>query len=68
MRMHQHGPVLPSDSNLAIAQVGWLGETGTVYELDDQPLDVREPGSFTPLYIAVGVWEDLGDGHFGIKD
>lgn len=69
VRMHQHGPTLPRGNNLALVQVGWLGQTGATYDLDDQPLDGdREPGSFTPLYIAVGVWEDLGDGHYGIKD
>jgi hypothetical protein len=64
----KHGSALPHDSNLAISQVGWLGATGEVYALDDPPYDSREPGSFTPLYMAVGVWEDLGDDHFGIKD
>lgn len=64
----QQSAPLPRDNNLVLVQVGWLGATGSVYELHDQPLDGREPGSFTPLYIAVGVWEDLGDGHYAIKD
>lgn len=51
-----------------MAQVGWMGFTGNVYALDDQPFDAREPGGFGPLYIPVGTWEDLGDGHYAIKD
>jgi hypothetical protein len=35
------------------AQVGWLGQTGQVYGLDDKPADT-ERGGFTPLYIGVG--------------
>lgn len=63
-----HAPVVPSADRPVIAQVGWLGASGAVYALDDQPLDGREPGSFSPLYIRVGTWEDLGDGKWGIKD
>ena len=68
LAQHIHGPTLPRDSNLALAQVGWIGATGEVYALDDQPRDGREPGSYSPLYLALGVWEHLGDGKYGIKD
>jgi hypothetical protein len=56
----KHAPVVPSSDRPVIAQVGWLGATGTVYALDDQPLDGREPGAFSPLYIRVGTWENTG--------
>lgn len=69
LRLHVHTRVSREASQrLALAQVGWIGQSGGVYALDDQPMDAREPGSFQPLYIAVGAWEDLGDGHYGIKD
>jgi hypothetical protein len=68
LKNHRHGPTVPRESNLVLKQIGWLGQTGQVYAYDDQPMDSREPGSFTPLYFAVGVWEDLGDGQYGIKD
>ena len=64
----KHADPLPWSSTLAMAQVGWIGGTGEVYALDDPPYDGREPGSFSPLYMAVGVWEDLGDCHYAIKD
>jgi hypothetical protein len=35
-----------------VEQVGWIGQTGNVYALDDPPYDDREPGSFAPLYQA----------------
>ena len=68
LKQHEHGPALPRDDRTVMAQVGWLGASGAVYALDDQPLDGREAGSFTPLYLGLGVWEDLGDGRWGIKD
>lgn len=60
--------VLPHYYRPVMRQIGWLGQTGAVYEFDDAPYDGREPGGFSPLYIQVGTWEDLGDGHWGIKD
>lgn len=68
LMQHVHSDPIPRDSRLVLVQVGWLGATGEVYPLNDQPMDDREPGSFTPLYIAIGVWENLGDGKYGIKD
>lgn len=43
----QHPPVALKGLT---AQVGWLGQTGRVYGLDE-PID--EPGGFFPLYIEV---------------
>lgn len=70
IHLHQHGDVIDRErsASVALAQVGWIGQSGGVYALNDQPMDGREPGSFQPLYISVGTWEDLGDGHYGIKD
>ena len=62
---HKHKPVLSHGDQHAMAQVGWIGGSGRVYGLDD---DINEPANFTPLYIAVGMWEDLGEGRWGIKD
>lgn len=31
-------------------QVGWLGQTGAFYSLDEKP-HLTEPGSFSPLYF-----------------
>lgn len=65
---HKHGSPLHRDSNLVMAQNGWVGHTGRVYALDDPPRDSRELGGYSPLYIAIGTWEHLGDGKYGIKD
>jgi hypothetical protein len=68
LRMSKQGQRLPRDSDAVMAQVGWIGQSGYVYALDDQPRDAREPGGYSPLYIQIGVWENLGDGKYGIKD
>lgn len=51
-----------------MAPIGWLGASGEVYPITDHPIDGREPGGFSPLYISVGVWEYLGDDRWGVKD
>lgn len=63
-----HRPHLPREmSNDRVwAQVGWLGQSGTVYALDDDVAE-NEPGGFRELYVSIGAWKDLGDGHYGIK-
>jgi hypothetical protein len=65
-----HGPTLPREqsTNMALAQIGWLGQTGGIYHLGAAPSKDQEPGGYSPLYLSVGVWEDLGEGHYGIKD
>ena len=68
LRQSIHGNPLPHDDKHAMAQVGWIGQTGNVYGLDDQPYDSREPGGFSPLYIAVGMWTQIGDGGWVIDD
>lgn len=68
-----HAPVLPFGGRPAIAQVGWLGHSGEVYGLHDDPSE-HEKGGFSPLYIQLGIWEPIGtwepDGHkvWRIKD
>lgn len=69
LREHVHFK-LPRErsKDMTIAQVGWLGQSGSVYALDDPPRGGREPGSYSPLYIQIGTWEHLGDGRYGIND
>jgi hypothetical protein len=63
------GPTLPRETNMVWRQIGWIGHRdGSVYSYDDHPMDSREPGGFSPLYVAIGTWEHLGDGKYGIKD
>lgn len=54
--------------NMAMAQIGWRGQSRTIYPLDNPPTSTSEPGGFGPIYISVGTWTDLGDGHWGIDD
>jgi hypothetical protein len=68
LSQNKHFDPIPRSSTLAMVQVGWIGATGEVYALNDPPYDQREPGSFSPLYMSIGCWEDLGDGHYAIKD
>jgi hypothetical protein len=64
----KQGPHLAHNSRAVMSQVGWLGHSGSVYALADEPRDLRERGGYSPLYIQIGVWEYLGDGKYGIKD
>lgn len=41
-----------SGDGATFAQVGWLGQTGAVYGLDDKP-GQSERGGFFPLYIEI---------------
>jgi len=59
---------LDRQSTAALAQVGWTGQTGAVYNIDDAPYDDREPGGFAPLYIQVGTWVEYDDGVWRIED
>lgn len=70
LRASDHGGVLPREitGNAALAQIGWLGFTGMIYELRDEPKDWREPGGYQPLYIQVGVWEELEPGAWSVRD
>ncbi|MEU0710933.1 hypothetical protein ABZ508_26580 [Streptomyces lavendulocolor] len=40
------------DRNQLWRQVGWHGQTGAFYALDEKPAD-HEPGSFGPLWVLV---------------
>lgn len=68
--LHKHGETIPRERsmNIALAQIGWVGKTGTVYPFGQPPNRRNEPGGFAPLLISVGTWEDLGDGRWGISD
>lgn len=70
LMMSRHHEVLPRsvDAQPAMAQVGWLGQTGTVYPLDAGPNRVQEPGGFAPLYLQVGVWKEIEDGTYAVFD
>ncbi|MEW2070053.1 hypothetical protein [Streptomyces sp. NPDC007346] len=53
--MHANGPettVTTDTARLVLRQVGWLGQTGTFYSLDEDPLgDGYEGGGVAPLYF-----------------
>ena len=60
--------VIDKFNNIAFAQVGWLGGTGRVYGLHENPASTQK-GSFTPLYIQVGHWEQSeNDGEWMVQD
>lgn len=65
-----HGPAIDRtlSADMALAQIGWIGASGTVYPLGSGPSRAQEPGSFAPLYIQIGIWEDFGGGKYGISD
>lgn len=44
-------PLPPLKDKIRVQQIGWLGQTGEVYRLDEPPTAHTEPGSFGPLYI-----------------
>lgn len=55
--------------NMVLAQVGWLGFSGTVYPLTNaDPGPTSEPGGFSPLYLQLGSWEEIEPGAWRIKD
>lgn len=70
LRIGDHGATYQRDMtcDMALAQIGWVGSSGYVYPLACGPNSSEEPGGFAPLLIQVGTWEDLGDGHWGIRD
>ena len=66
--MHIHGRTLPRDSSTAMAPVGWIGQTGAVYALDDPPRDGRERGGYAHLYLQIGTWREIEPDHWAIDD
>lgn len=48
--------VNPNEKNpnkrIVFRQIGWHGQTGRFYELDENPA-LSESGSFTPMYIQI---------------
>lgn len=54
-RLSETGPEMRThtlDSNQLWRQVGWHGQTGAFYALDEKPSN-HEPGSFAPLWVLV---------------
>lgn len=51
---------LSENSKAVMAQVGWLGATGEVYPLHTPHSEIAktEKGSYAPLYMQIGEWED----------
>jgi len=41
------------DKRIIFRQVGWLGQTGAFYKLDEDP-SLTERGGFSPMYIQIG--------------
>lgn len=37
-------------------QVGWQGQTGALYSLDERPQDY-ERGSYAPMFVMVDSWD-----------
>jgi hypothetical protein len=66
--MSTHTGVLRRDHRAAMAQVGWLGQTGCLYALADPPHDPREPGGYAPLYLQLGTWVELEPGVWVVED
>lgn len=58
-RMHESGPertvvqTHPDGSKVreVLRQIGWLGQTGALYSLDENP-SATEPGSYSPLWVV----------------
>lgn len=50
---------LARDSKAAMVQVGWVGQTGKVYELGTPLSEIHkiETASYAPLYMQLGEWE-----------
>lgn len=50
---------LPHDSPAAMAQIGWLGNSGETYPLGTPLSEIheKEPASYRPLYIQIGEWQ-----------
>jgi hypothetical protein len=69
----EHGPVLPRQqtTNAALAQIAWLGFSGTVYPYRKDwtgPGKTSEPGGFSPLYMQIGTWQEIEPNVWRIKD
>jgi len=60
------GPTLGHNSSAALAQVGWVGASGTVYAFDQpaEVLELAEPSGYEPIYVAVGSWAYRGNGQY----
>lgn len=66
LSMSVHADAIQAE-DAALAQVGWLGQTGHVYGLHEKP-GYTEKGGFTPLYIQVGHYVATEDGSKILED
>jgi hypothetical protein len=55
LAMNIRSDPLPPEARPVMAQVGWLGQTGTVYQLHPAGR-INEPGGYAPIYIQIGTW------------
>jgi hypothetical protein len=70
MQFNREQPDTPrAEHQPVLRQVGWMFHN-IVYTMDSAAVtELMERGeTISPLYIQTGVWEDLGDGKWGIKD
>ncbi|MET9262393.1 hypothetical protein [Amycolatopsis sp. NPDC004079] len=67
LALSEHGPAFRS-ADAALAQVGWIGQTGAVYALHDPPRAGREPGSYEALYVRIGTYVPNGRGGVLLED
>ena len=60
LSMSIQGEPLPENSKAVMVQVGWLGATGEVYpyHMTHSEIAKTEKGSYCPLYMQIGEWED----------
>ncbi len=52
---HANGPMMytkTAEADQTWRQVGWHGQTGDFYSLDEDP-SPTEPGSFSPLWLLI---------------
>lgn len=69
LNFNEHGVPMSPNSNAAMAQVGWLGWSGTVYGFDTPITEIHktEPASYAPLYMQIGTWAQTDDGHLYVE-
>jgi hypothetical protein len=70
LQLNNHAEPLDRNSKAAVAQVGWLGNTGAVYPWGT-PLDEihkHETGWYTALYVQIGEWEKDNKSNWHVEE
>lgn len=67
LSMSVHSKPLSPNNKQVMVQVGWLGQSGEVYELEKPPYN-SEKGSFAPIYMSIGTYELNKDYQYVIHD